>query len=82
MGAVRLHIGVNGGAFAQQCAAYFQRIGGVFAQSTGLIALFFAPAQINTGAGGIVALAISCRSSGMHSRTEGDRHAALENTLL
>ena len=80
MGAVRLHIGVNGGTFAQQRAAYFQRIGGVFAQSTGLIALFFAPAQINTG--WIVALAISCRSSGMHSRTEGDRHAALENTLL
>ena len=51
MGAVRLHIGVNGGAFAQQRTAYFQRIGGVFAQSTGLIALFFAPAQINTGAG-------------------------------
>ena len=51
MGAVRLHIGVNGGAFAQQRTAYFQRIGGVFTQSTGLIALFFAPAQINTGAG-------------------------------
>ena len=81
MGAVRLHIGVNGGAFDQQRAAYFQRIGGVFAQSTGLIALFFAPAQINTGAGvdrGVGNL----RSSGMHSRTEGDRHAALENTLL
>ena len=73
MGAVRLHIGVNGGTFAQQRAAYFQRIGGVFAQSTGLIALFFAPAQINTGAG---------VDRGVGNLLPQLRHAALENTLL